>query len=132
MYHAPLCRRGLLLILGAMGKLPDAVDANANSDRQYKQFTTRIAAEEMAKWISPLRDGQPQRHNPSLVIAAYCEVNPVTVCFEKVPPAALDADNQRRFRAQDASRHAASYQRWLERKAMQSTLTAEDLWLGRY
>ena len=131
MYHAPLCRKGLLLILGAMGKLPDAVDANANFETQYRQFTTRIAAEEMAKWISPLRDGQPQRDNPSLVIAAYCEVNPVTVCFEKVPPAALNADNQRLLH-RDAYRHAASYQRWLERKAMQSTLTAEDLWLGTY
>ena len=84
----------------------------------------------MARWISPIREGQQQPANPSLVVGAYCEVNPVTTSFIKVPPAALDAADQRELRRNAAApNQSASYKRWLERQAMQSTLTPEQLWL---
>ena len=129
MYGAPLGRIGLFMILRHLGRLPDAIDPRADFETQGRQFTTRIAAQEMARWISPVREGQ-QPASPSLVVGAYCEVNPVTACFNKVPPAGLDAAGQRELRRNDAaSNHSASYKRWLKREAMQSTLTPQDLWL---
>ncbi|MCH9717685.1 MAG: hypothetical protein K0U52_11470 [Gammaproteobacteria bacterium] len=130
MYGAPLDREGLLRILRFLGKLPREIDRGADHHTQLRQFTTRIAAREMARWISPIREGQQQPANPSLVVGAYCEVNPVTTSFIKVPPAALDAANQRELRRNAAApNQSASYKRWLERQAMQSTLTPEQLWL---